>query len=60
MALNEKERSQFKEWIHKESPYKDKRGKFEKQITIGDIARDSGHSNRREVIDISNEITREK
>jgi hypothetical protein len=60
MALNEKEKRQYKEWIKKESGYKDKKGRWQKGVTIGDIRRDSGHSNDRETVDISNEITKEE
>jgi hypothetical protein len=60
MSLNEKEKKQLKEWVHHESGYKDKKGRFEKGVTIGNIIRDSGHSNDREVVDVSVEITQEK
>ena len=60
MGLNKKERKQFKEWIHKESKYRDKKGRWERGVTISQIRRDSGNSNDRENIEISQEITREK
>lgn len=60
MALTEKEKRQYKEWIKNESGYRDKRGRWEPGVTIGEITRDSGNSNERENIDISVEITREE
>jgi hypothetical protein len=60
MGLNEKERRQYKEWIKKESGYRDKKGRWEKGVTIGDMRRDSGHSNDRETVDINVEITKEE
>ena len=60
MALNEKEKKQYKEWIRKESGYRDKKGRWERGVTIGEITRDSGVSDARENIEISKEITNEE
>ena len=60
MALTEKEKRQYKEWINKESGYRDKKGRWEQGVTIGQITRDSGNSDARENIEISKEITREE
>lgn len=60
MVLDNKERKQFKEWIKHESRYRDKKGRWEEGVTIGNIIRDSGHSNSREVVDVQTELTREE
>lgn len=59
MALSEKERKELKnEIINK---YREKKhNKYPRGITLGDISRDMSHSDRREVADVANEITREK
>jgi len=59
--ITEKEKKQLKEWIKNESPFRNKKhDKYEPGLTIGDIARESGHSDRKEVIDISNEMVNER
>ena len=59
MALSEKEQKELKrEMIEK---YTDKKhGKVHPGVTIGDISDDMAHSNKKEIIEISNEIARER
>ena len=59
MALNEKERKELKREI--DEKYRDKKhNKYPPGVTIGDISRDMYHSDKKEVIDVSNEITEER
>ena len=60
MSITEKERKQLKEWVKHESGYRDKKGRWESGVTIGQMINDSGHSNSKEMVDTSVEITREE
>jgi len=59
MALTEKERKELKREI--DEKYRNKKyDKYPPGLKIGDIADDMGHSDRKEVIDISNEMVNER
>ena len=58
MGLNDRERRELiKEMNH---TYKDKKGRFEKGVTLGDISRDMGHSDTREIMDVNRQIVNEE
>jgi len=54
MKLNQKERKELIKELHHQ--YKDKKGRWHKGVTLGDIAGDMGHSDRKEIADVSTEI----
>jgi hypothetical protein len=56
MGLTKKERKELiKEINHK---YKDKKGRYSKGVTLGDISDDMHHSDRREIADVSDEMVK--
>jgi len=59
MALTEKEKKELKREIQEK--YRDrKHDKYPPGLTVGDIARDMRHSDKREISHVSNEMVEEK